>query len=47
LRVTVVRSEKLVTEAGDTEGTQRKGTSAAGSRYQATASEDFMSAVVI
>jgi hypothetical protein len=31
---------KLVAEAGDSSGTQRKGTSAVGSGYQATASED-------
>jgi hypothetical protein len=40
LRVAVVRSEKLVVEAGDTSGTQRKRTFAVGSRYQAEASED-------
>jgi hypothetical protein len=49
LRVAVVRSEQLVAEAGGSLGTQRKGMSAVGSRYQATASEDwedFMCAVV-
>jgi hypothetical protein len=35
-----VRSEKLVAEAGDSSGAQRKGTFGFGSRYQATASED-------
>jgi hypothetical protein len=37
-----VRSEKLTAEAGGNLGTQRKGNV----RYQATASEDFMCAVV-
>jgi hypothetical protein len=36
LRVAVVRSEKLVAEAGDSSGTQRKGNVR---RYQATANE--------
>jgi hypothetical protein len=36
LSVAVVRSKKLVAEAGDSSGTQRKGNV----RYQATASED-------
>jgi hypothetical protein len=40
LRVAVVRSEKLIAEAGVSSGTQRKGTSAVENRYQATASED-------
>jgi hypothetical protein len=40
LRVAVVRSEKLVVEAGDSLGTQKKGTSAVGSLYQVTANED-------
>jgi hypothetical protein len=45
-----MRSEKLVAKAEDSSGTQRNGgTSAVGSRYQATASEDredFVYAVV-
>jgi hypothetical protein len=32
--------EKLVAEAGDSSGTQKKGMSAVESRYRATASED-------
>jgi hypothetical protein len=40
LRAAVVRSEKHVAEAGDSSGTQRKGTSTVGGRYQATVSED-------
>jgi hypothetical protein len=39
LRVEVVRSEKLVAEAGDSSGTQRKGKSDVGRSYQATAVE--------
>jgi hypothetical protein len=38
-RVAVVRCEKLVAEARDNSGTQRKGTSTIGSCYQATARE--------
>jgi hypothetical protein len=40
LRAGVVRSEKRVAGAGDSSGTQRRGTSAVKNRYQATASED-------
>jgi hypothetical protein len=40
LRFAAVRSEKLVAEAGDSPGTQRKGNVQRWSRYQATASED-------
>jgi hypothetical protein len=50
LKVAVVRNEKLAAVTGDSSGTQRRGTSAVGSRYQATAIEDweyFMYAVVI
>jgi hypothetical protein len=36
----VERSEKLVAEAGESSGTQRRGKSAVGNHYQATASED-------
>jgi hypothetical protein len=34
-KLRVVRSEKMVAEAGDSSGTHRKGTSAIGSCYQA------------
>jgi hypothetical protein len=47
LGVAVVRSEKLVAEAGDSSGTQRK--NSAERRYQAKArkdSKDFMRAIV-
>jgi hypothetical protein len=40
LRVPVLRSERLIAEAGDSSGTQRKGNAAVESCYQATASED-------
>jgi hypothetical protein len=40
LRVVVVRSVKLVAKAGSSSGTQRKGNSAVGSHYQATAGEE-------
>jgi hypothetical protein len=40
LRVAVVRSEKLLVEAEDISGTQRKGTSTTESHYQTMASED-------
>jgi hypothetical protein len=49
LRVAVTRNEKLIAEAGDSSGTQKKGNVRCLSRYQATASEDledFMCAVV-
>jgi hypothetical protein len=41
LRDAVVRSEKLVAEAGDSTGTQGKGMSVVERRYQATVSEDW------
>jgi hypothetical protein len=47
-KTAVVRS-KVLAEAAKSSGTRREGTSAVGSRYQATASEnseDFMCAVV-
>jgi hypothetical protein len=40
MSVSVVRNEKLVAEAGDSSGIQRKGNVRLESRYQATASED-------
>jgi hypothetical protein len=40
LRAVIVGSEKLLAEAGDSSGNQRKGNVAIESRYQATASED-------
>jgi hypothetical protein len=40
LTVAVMRNEKLVDEAGVNSGTQKKGTSAVGNRYQTTASKD-------
>jgi hypothetical protein len=40
LRVAVVGSEKLVSEARDSKETQRKGNVAVESRYQATAIKD-------
>jgi hypothetical protein len=49
VRVIIVRRKKLVAEAGDSSGTQRKDTSVVGSHYQTTASEDledFMCAIV-
>jgi hypothetical protein len=39
--VAAVRSEKLVAEARDTSGTQRKGNVHLGNRYQATDAEDI------
>jgi hypothetical protein len=40
LGVAVVGSEELVAEARDSSGTQRRGTSAVGNRYQVTTSEE-------
>jgi hypothetical protein len=40
LRISVVRSEKLIYEAGDSSGTQRKDNIAVGNHYQAMAVED-------